>query len=64
MCSGIYSVTGIQWPRMKSFIAIVGEYIRTSVKNACGRLAIIRPYIYHTYARVEHSQKWRTMLGM
>jgi hypothetical protein len=64
MCSGIYSAVATQWPRTKGFIGIVGEYIRTSAKNACGRLAIIRPYIYRTYARAEHSPKWRTMLGM
>lgn len=64
MCSGIYSATGILWPRTKSFIAIVGGYIRTSAKSACGLWTIIQPYIYHTYARAEHFPKWRTMLGM
>lgn len=64
MCSGIYSAVATRWPKMKSFIAIVGGYIRTSAKNACGRLAIIQPYIYRTYARVEHTPKWLTMLGM
>ena len=61
MCSGIYLAVATQWPKMKSFIAIVGEYIRTSAKNACGRLAIIQPYIYRTYARAEHIPKWHTM---
>ena len=64
MYSGICSAVATRWPRTKSFIVIVGEYIRTSAKNVCGRLAIIQPYIYRTYARAEHIPKWRTMLGM
>lgn len=64
MCSGIYSAVATRWSRTKGFIAIVGEYIHTSAKNAYGLWVIIQPYIYRTYARAEHTPKWRTMLGM